>query len=95
VLREIWKKMNLSKNCNSIRLSFPDLIGESSFFNRFWIVQSSWTMTNTDFLTSPNSLFLGEQMARKWIINMQAGYFLYRRFLNLKARSYEDKKMRS
>ena len=26
-------------------LSFPDLIGESSLFNRFWIVRSSRTMT--------------------------------------------------
>jgi glutamate dehydrogenase/leucine dehydrogenase len=37
-------------------LSFPDLIGESSLFNSFWIVRSSAlridgrTMTNTDFM---------------------------------------------
>jgi hypothetical protein len=31
-------------------MSFPDLIGESSVFNDFWIVRSSRTMTNTDFM---------------------------------------------
>ena len=31
-------------------LSFPDLIGESSFFNMFWIVRSSRTMTIVKYL---------------------------------------------
>ena len=31
-------------------LSFHDLIGESSLFNRFWIVRSSRTMTIYDFV---------------------------------------------
>ena len=46
-------------------MSFPDLIGESSLFNSFWIVRSSAlrpsvlktddgrTMTNTDFMDRP------------------------------------------
>ena len=34
-----------SKYMQLLGLSFPDLIGESSLFNRFWIVRSSRTMT--------------------------------------------------
>jgi len=34
-----------SKYMQLLGLSFHDLIGESSLFNRFWIVRSSRTMT--------------------------------------------------
>ena len=40
----------MTNSFNLSRLSFPDLIGESSFFNRFWIVRSSWTMTKSEFI---------------------------------------------
>ena len=42
--------MSLSKNKELSYPSFPDLIWESSIFNRFWIVRSSRTMTKHEFL---------------------------------------------
>ena len=40
----------LSINFEFTIMSFHDLIGESSLFNRFWIVRSSRTMTKHDFM---------------------------------------------
>ena len=71
----------MSMNYDSHDRSFPDVIGESRFFNPEsfwdWIVRSSRTMTDSDFM--------GRHYIEKYRKNML--YLLYRQLLMYSKRS--------